>query len=225
MDVLARFPRSPHEEIWIVLTARQGHPYLEVRVHHSAPPGEATASPEALGLPVALVDELSRALQVARAQLSQRGLLPAPEARPPESEPRVPPPDAGRRGGLPTLERLTNQHGRVHPRVPLEVPLEYAVRGRSPEATGLPWGQGRTVDINRGGLQVVLPERLSVFTVLAVTLHLPMGALSVVCRVVWAQFTGGIDLAATGCRHGLAFTEVGAEERRRLEGLLEELGG
>ncbi len=225
MDVLARFRRSPHEEIRLLLNARQGQPYLEIRVSHLARPGDGTVSWESLGLPVALVPDFAQALQSASAQLGQRGLLARGEPAAPEPGPPAPPLAAGRQGGVQPLGRPMGQAGRATLRVPLACAVDYAVRSSPLGATGPARGRGRTVDLSRQGLQVVLPERIPAFSVLAVTLHLPMGALSAVCQVVWAQLPTPRDLSAAGCRHGLAFTELGPEDRRRLEALVDDLGG
>ncbi len=224
MDVRAHFERGPDGEIRIVLTIRQGQRHLDLRVYHPAPPDQAAGATATLGRLAALVDKLARALRIAGGQGDEPDLPPAGDTRPQAASARAPA-VAGRRSGLPPVGRVTHQDGRGHPRAPLNVPVEYAVRRRSPEAREFPRGRGRTVDLSAEGLQVVLPERLSLFTALTVILHLPGGTLALGCRVVWAQSSREVDPAVAEYRHGLAFTDVGEEERRRLEALVAELGG
>lgn len=206
MDVIARFDRSPGEEVQVAIITRHGQPWLEVRVRQTSHAVEGGASPEGFSLPMALLGELDRAIQAAREALRQHE---APAAQ------------TVRRAATPVLGRWSGQKARAHPRVPLECAVEYAVRRQASEGEAPPRRRGRTTDISRDGLELLLPERISIFNVLRVDLHLPQGTLSLLGEVVWAQSSKAA--AAAGIRHGLRFTEMGPQERQRLDRLLEDL--
>ena len=214
MELLARFDRSPHEEIRLTLISWQGDPCVEFRVYSRALPGGGVVGPESLHVPVGGLEELEWAVQIARERLRQR--KPPPPAA--EDSP-------GPRAGLPLAGRVGVHQGRAHPRPPLTCPVEYAVRGRTGEGKDPEWRRGQSLDVSRNGLQVLLPERLSVLTPLQIALRLPRAALGVGCEVVWAQLSQGAARAGEGYRHGVRFTDVEPRARRSLDLLLEDIGG
>ncbi len=222
MEVIARFDRGAHEEVRISLAEQQGRPYLDVRVYHKWPLGGAAPSPEGIRLPLELFGALGRAIEAAGGQLRRRAALsPEEPAAPPGVDTRstlAPAPGGGRLlSGSP--ER---PGGRAEARLPLTCPLEYTVRGASRGREDPLLGRGRTADISRGGMQVLLPQRVSVLNVLLVTLQMPWGFLSLVGEVVWAQLSRAAQPAGGGVRHGLRFTDVGPQERHVLDQLLEQ---
>ncbi len=215
MELLACVDCGPAAEVRFLLVDWQGHLSLEIRVFQKTPTGADVAQSEGLRFPVEVVANLERAIRSVGDGLRRRGIAPERTGALPEGlggGPRGTP--AGRRS-LPALGRWGVHQGRTEERVPLECPLEYAVRAQRQ--------RGRTVDIGRGGLQVLLPERISTLNRLYVTLHLPGETLSVLCEVVWAERTQGMG-PAQGYRHGLRFRDVGPHERDCLERLLTELG-
>ncbi len=216
MDVIARFDRGPGEEVRVAIVTRHGQTWLEFRVHRMSPADEGGA--EGFSLPTALLGELDRAIQAAREALRQ------PEA-PPRREGGAPAAPAAPRAGMPIVGRWGGQQGRIDARLPLACAVEYAIRGRASGGETPQRRGGRTTDISQTGLGLLLPERISILNVLRVDLRLPQGVLSLLGEVVWAQSSRAADAAAEGFRHGLRFTEVGPEERRRLDHLLADLGG
>jgi hypothetical protein len=80
--------------------------------------------------------------------------------------------------------------------------------------------RGRTRNINHGGAQLVLQERIPILSQVTVTMELPVGIISLPCEVVWAQLSGLTVMAGRECRHGVRFTAVGPEERSVLDRLL-----
>ncbi len=222
MQEVARFDRGPNEEVRVSLTDRQGQTFLELRVHPDPPD-----APETFRLPATLLGELDRALQAAREALRLREAAPQPSPGTPErpGTGSASPSSHVPRAGMPIVGRWGMQSGRTDVRVPLECFVEYSVRGRGAGAEKPPRRRGRTIDISRHGLGLLLPERVSIFNVLQIDLHLPQGVLSLLGEVVWAQLSKSADPTGEGCRHGLRFTEMGPEERRHLDRLLEDLGG
>jgi len=210
MGVIACFDRGPGEEVRVAIVTRHGQTWLEFRVHQTSPADEAGA--EGFSLPTALLGELDRAIQAAREALRQ------PQAPPPA-------PPAAAPAGMPVLGRWGGQQGRIDARLPLACAVEYIIRGRASGGQTPRRRGGRTTDISRTGLGLLLPERISILNVLRVDLRLPQGVLSLLGEVVWAQSSKAADAAAGEFRHGLRFTEVGPEERRRLDHLLVGLGG
>ncbi len=214
MELLARFDRSPHEEVRLTLTSWQGSPCVELRVYSRALPGGGVVGREILRVPVAALERLEWAVQIARERLHQRespsragGGLPGPPA------------------GFPVAVRVGVHQGRAYPRAPLACPVEYAVRSRAGEGKDPEWRRGQSLDVSRNRLQVLLPERLSVLTPLQIAMQLPQAALGVECKVVWAQVSQGVAGAGEGHRHGVRFTDVEPRARRSLDLLLEEIGG
>ena len=65
--------------------------------------------------------------------------------------------------------------------------------------------QGRTVNISRGGLMLLLPQVLSQGTALEVTLQIPPGPLTAAGTIVWADPRGRQTLGKL-IKHGLNFT-------------------
>jgi hypothetical protein len=226
-ETLAVFSRGPFEEVRVSLVRRADQNCLEIRVYHK-PLGGGPVLPtgEIILVPEALLDKLLRALQLAGETLRRRTLEVRDEpplvqmeggdakvvGAPPSAPPRPAPPAPARFGVM--------AHGRADRRIPLNSPLEYAVRGKQGQ-TG-EWRNGRTKDINRIGMQVVLPERIPVLTTVLLTLQLNDGPLSVMTEVVWAQLARGLDMAAKGCCHGVRFIALGPAELQRIQRLLHE---
>ncbi len=225
-ETLAVFNRGPFEEVRVSLVRRGDQNCLEIRVYHK-PLGGGPALPtaEAILVPQALLDKLHRALQMAGDTLRRRAL----EAR--DEPPMVQmeggdakvvglPPGAPLRPGPPAPARFgVMAHGRADRRIPLNCPLEYAVRAKQEQTAE--WRNGRTKDINRIGMQVVLPERIPVLSTIVLSLQLPDGPLTVMTEVVWAQLARGPDLATKGCCHGLRFIALGPMELQRILRLLD----
>ncbi len=224
MDVIARFDRSPQEEIRACLVTRAGQQFLELRVFRKAAPGEPEPSPslEGISLPLGQFADFSLAIRAVEEALRQGNLLARPS---PAQAPKLngtPPPIPGPRPCVSPLARWAGRHqGRRAGRIPLDCPVEYVVRRPSDRLPEADHRRGRTRDINHGGAQLVLQERISLLTQLTVTLHLPVGVISLPCEVVWAQLSGSTVMAGRECRHGVRFTAVGPEEGRVLDRLLE----
>ena len=226
-EQLARFDRGPFEEVRISLVQLQGRTYVELRVYRKAMGGvgEPGPSPEALLIPVEMLDRFQRAIQIASDGLRRRTAQGAPAPPPivqmvggdaevmdaPQGEP---PPVAPHK----PMYIGAKAHGRADRRILLDCPVEYVVRERQGEAGER--RQGRTKDINPFGAQIVLPERIPVLTHIVLTLRLPETSLTLLCEVVWAQFIRGADLERRGCCHGVRFLDVGAAESRILQRLL-----
>jgi hypothetical protein len=224
MDLIARFDRGPREEVRASLVARDGQAYLDLRVWNKPATGEQEPFPsdEGIRVPLTLFGKLARAIQAVEATLRRRNLLPgeAPEITQMVggATALVPGP---RMSGPPPAGVGAQQLGRADLRVRLDCQVEYAIRSRVPPERRAARRRGRTKDIGSSGAQVVLPERVPILTVLEVTLHLPVGVITLPCEVVWAQHLSAAALARDGCRHGLRFTQVGPAE----QGLLERLVG
>ena len=223
MQVIARLDRSPHQEIRVGLVTRQGQTYLDLRVFTKPSEGERSPlrSVEGISLPLAAFPNLHRAMQAVADVLCQRGA-------PPREAPRVSPMP----GGGPTVasqpqpfvpmagHRDGRHLGRRAGRIPVDCPVEYSVGGAAEALDGPARRWGRTRDLNGTGAQLALPERIPVLTPLNLTLHLPMGGISLPCEVVWVQLSTGTVRIAKACHHGVRFTAVGPEQRRILEHLL-----
>ncbi len=222
-DLIARFDRSPREEIRVSLVNREGQTYLELRVYDKPIGGEQEPfpSPEGITVPLGLFNKLCRSIQAVEVALRRRNLLQ-------REVPAVTQMVGGetvvmgaRRPAAPP--DTEGQHlGRTELRLRLDCAVEYVVRGRARRDRVPERRHGRTKDISRTGVQVVLPERFPVLTILHVTLRLPVGVLTLPCEVVWAQHPSAADLTREGCRHGLRFTEVGPEEGRLLDRVLDQ---
>lgn len=224
-ETLAAFSRGPFEEVRVSLVRRGDQNCLEIRVYHK-PLGGGPVLPtaEAILVPQGLVDKLQRAIQLAGDTLRRRALevrdapplvqMEGGDAKvvgvPPGAPPSPAPAQPARFG--------VTAHGRGDRRTPLNCPLEYAVRGKQGQATE--WRRGRTKDINRIGMQVVLPERVPVLSTILLTLQLSDGPLTVVTEVVWAQLARGLELASKGCCHGLRFIGLAPMELQRILRLL-----
>lgn len=105
---------------------------------------------------------------------------------------------------LPLRGVLTSQKPWWQPRnrLPVDVPVRCQLQRRP--GPGL---QGRTVNISRGGLMLLLPQALSQGTVLEVTLQTPPGLLTAAGTIVWADLRGRQTLERL-IKHGLRFTAV-----------------
>lgn len=229
IDVLVRFDRGPREEIRISLVREKPHASVEVGVYGKPVAGGGDPFPvhEGITVPVELFDTLVGALHIVDAMLRKRGLLQAErmvgrieatEITPllsseptPMPRPRLGSEDSEVGAGS------TTHLGRADVRLALDCPVEYWVRSRRPRAQDLERKRGRTKDISRNGSQVVLWERISVLTMLQVTIHLPVGDVSLPCEVVWSQRATPAEIARNGCRHGLRFTAVSPREARLLQ--------
>ncbi len=224
MDLIARFDRGPHEEIRAYLVALEGQTFLELRVFPKSSAGDPdpAASSQCISLPVGQLTTIYRAIQIMQGVMSQRdassrnepAVFQMVDGEPtPMSVPLETVRTAGRWG--------VRRRGRSAGRLPLDCPVEYTVRGGAGRTRGPEGRRGRARDINRTGAQVALPERLSLLSHLHLTLHLPVGVISLPCEVVWAQLSGNSILAGKDCRHGLRFTAVGPNENQVLDRLLE----
>lgn len=222
-DLIARFDRGPREEVRASLVSREGQTYLDLRVYDKPIAGEQEPfpSPEGITVPLGLFDKLCRAIQAVEVALRRRNLLPRETPGITQmvgGEPVVP---AAPRPAAPAGSEA--QHvGRTELRLRLDCAVEYLVRGRPGREQEPERGRGRTQDISRTGVQVMLAEWIPVLTILHVTVRLPVGVVTLPCEVVWAQHAGGTDAPREGCRHGLRFTQVGPEERRLLDRLLDQ---
>ncbi len=226
-EPLASFDRGPFEEVRISLVQLRGRTYMELRVYRKAMGGvgEPAPSPEALLIPVEMLDRFQRAIQMASDGLrrtAQAAAAPAPpivqmvdgDTEVMDAPQGAPPPVAPHK----PMYIGTKAHGRMDRRIPFDCPVEYVVRDRQGEAGER--RHGRTQDINPIGAQIVLPERIPVLTHIVLILRLPETSLTLLCEVVWAQFVRGADLERRGCCHGVRFLDVGTAEARILQRLL-----
>jgi hypothetical protein len=225
MDLIARFDRGPQEEIRASLVNRDGQTYLELRVWNKLGAREQEPFPSAEGIrvPLALFGKLARAIQAVEVALRRRNLLPGETPDVTQmvggAPAVVPAPEMGR---TPTLGAVAQPLGRAAPRVLVDCPLDYTIRSRQRPVRPVVLRRGRTKDISRTGAQVVLPERVPILTALQVTMHLPVGDITLPCEVVWAVHPAGGDVVREGCRHGVRFTQVGAAEHGLLDRLVSE---
>lgn len=99
---------------------------------------------------------------------------------------------------------LTSQKPWWHARdrLPVEVPMTCRLQRRPGPAL-----QGRTRNISRGGLLLLLPQVLSPGAALEVTLHTPAGSLAAAGTIVWAD-PRGRQLPGKLTKHGLRFTAL-----------------
>ncbi|MGE5851459.1 MAG: PilZ domain-containing protein [Candidatus Methylomirabilota bacterium] len=105
---------------------------------------------------------------------------------------------------IPLRGVLTSQKPWWQPRnrLPVDVPVTCQLQRRPGPAL-----QGRTVNMSRGGLMLLLPQVLSQGTVLEVTLQTSPGLLTAAGTIVWADLRGRQALEKL-IRHGLSFTAV-----------------
>jgi hypothetical protein len=225
-ELLGSLEHGPFEEIRISVVQQRGQSYLELRVYRKPLGGAGPAAPTAEGLllPIHLLDKLLRVLETTGGRLRGR-----PPVQPPAGPPIVQmvggdpavmaEPKAQPQPAAPPRPQFVGArtHGRADRRIPLDCPVEYAVRGR--QGQGVERRRGRAKDINRNGAQVVLPERVPVLTPMVLVLRLPQYSLRLPCEVVWAQLSRGADLERQGCCHGVRFTSVGPAEAQFLERL------
>lgn len=196
MRKLDRIPRTPLEDICVLLREVQGVPHVELRVYHPPvrPDGDPTPGLERIALPVDVLPDLLRVLGETLARLVEEGLVDAASLS--EVTTMV--------SGEPILLRGT---GRCDSRREPRVPLKLRVGCRLVEAKGSLSSKvvtGETKDVSRGGLQVWLPERFSLFS-----------QVEVYMRVVGLNFHGraevvGADVHPTheGYRHSLRWLEL-----------------
>jgi hypothetical protein len=100
------------------------------------------------------------------------------------------------------LEALVERLGQVRG-VAVRVPVQRPVACRPAGAAG-PLLPGRTRDISRRGVAVVLPRSLPPWSAVELTLPTPQGPLTLAAQVVWVQPAAGGE----GVAHGLAFAEL-----------------
>ena len=109
---------------------------------------------------------------------------------------------------------------RKHPRIRIELPLDYSLVD-SEETHG-----GLIADISEGGLLVYLPEVLKQETLLRIEIlfvkGMELNPIKAIARVVWS------DLAAKAIseenRYGLEFQSFIEGDLQRLKTILEEVG-
>jgi len=99
-------------------------------------------------------------------------------------------------------------------------PLDFPITCRPKDITK-PSLQGRTGDISRGGLLLLLPEAQPVGTKLEVTIQASKEPLTVVGEVAWVEESGG-RISGGLIRHGLRFTSLGPSLSAALGLLLAE---
>jgi len=86
--------------------------------------------------------------------------------------------------------------------LPVDLPVK--CQPMNPPGTTL---QGRTGDMSRGGLLLLLPEALCPGTTLETTLHTATGPLSVAGVIVWAEPPERRTFGRA-IRHGMQFTSL-----------------
>ncbi len=103
--------------------------------------------------------------------------------------------------------------GRRHPRYPLDLSMEYQVL-KAPllRPPFLPH-PGRAEEISKGGLRLLLPERLPPLTVIRCTLNLPERPIVAEIEIVWVERGEGGAGKKPAVRHGVQFLRMGPEEQ------------
>lgn len=99
------------------------------------------------------------------------------------------------------LASLVERLGRVRG-VAVRVPVRHQVACRPAGEAG-PLLQGRTRDLSRRGVAVVLPRPLPPWSDVELTLPTPQGPLTVAAKVMWVQ--PAAEAEGEGVAHGLAF--------------------
>ena len=237
IDVLARFDRGPLEEIRVSLIREKRRTSVDVRVYGKPMAGGGDPFParEGITVPLELFDTLVAALHIVDSTLRKRGVLQRDRitghieatdiTQMVGGETTVvstPRPDLEESG----VGSWSTKHlGRADVRLALDCSVEYAVRGRQARAQEPERKRGRTKDISPTGAQVVLRERISVLTMLHVTIRLPVGDVSLPCEVVWSQRASPTEIARDGCRHGLRFTAISPREASLLRLLIDHRTG
>jgi hypothetical protein len=102
----------------------------------------------------------------------------------------------------PLRDLLVSQKSWWHPRdrLPVELPVACRLLRRTGAAV-----QGRTGNVSRGGLLLLLPQVLPPGTVLEVTLHTPTGPLTAAGTIIWGEPLGRRP-PGKPIRHGVRFT-------------------
>ena len=115
---------------------------------------------------------------------------------------------------------IVNFEKRRHPRVSLDLPVEYS-------RTDLFVHQGRAMNASEGGLLLYLPEKMKIGNHLRLKLFLTIGselnAVETLVAVVWVDLHLGKDWG--DYRTGVKFVEISAEDLDKLKGFLESLSG
>jgi CheY-like chemotaxis protein len=132
-----------------------------------------------------------------------------------------------------TIERLerdlkllmTRRRGltRRFPRVPLEAPVQWRMRGggeftETYDATGV----ART--LSEGGLMVELPAPLAVASLLDLRVEVPVGQVIAVGKVVWSRFQAEAKRGEGAYHHGVQFMGMDPDVRASLRGLIQGMG-
>lgn len=104
----------------------------------------------------------------------------------------------------PLRNLLVSQKPWWHPRdrLPVDLPVACGLQRRPGPAL-----QGRTGNISRGGLLLLLPRVLPPGTALEVTLHTPTGPLTAAGTVIWGE-PRGRHPQGKPIRHGVRFTSL-----------------
>jgi hypothetical protein len=111
-------------------------------------------------------------------------------------------------------DRLTQ---RRFPRYQIQLPLLHKTKPPLPIRFGVGW----TRNLSEGGTCVELSEHFQPMMPLRVSLQTDQGAIEVEAQVVWTGERGG---EKGGVPHGVAFTQVGADQLRALRNLIASKG-
>lgn len=110
---------------------------------------------------------------------------------------------------------------RKHPRVSIEIPLEYSIIAEGKETHG-----GISADASEGGLLVYIPEVMEIGTLLQIEILFVEGpelnTIKGIARVVWSDLA---DKESWGeNRYGLQFQTFQVGDINKLKILLKEVG-
>ena len=111
---------------------------------------------------------------------------------------------------------------RRHVRFPIQSPLDYSLIDRRTV-----YDTGMTLDASEGGLQVYLPESISIGAVLGIEIfyvdNSGLARIRAIAKVVWSKVASeqGVD----GYRYGLEFQSIDQKNAQRLELLLKKSSG
>ena len=111
---------------------------------------------------------------------------------------------------------------RRHERFPIQSPLDYSLIDRRTV-----YDAGMTLDASEGGLQVYLPESISIGAVLGIEIfyvdNSGLARIRAIAKVVWSKVASeqGVD----GYRYGLEFQSIDQKNAQRLKLLLKKSSG
>jgi c-di-GMP-binding flagellar brake protein YcgR len=109
---------------------------------------------------------------------------------------------------------------RKHPRIRVELPLDYSVVDREETHGGL------IADISEGGLLVYLPEALELGTFLRIEILFAKGmelnSVKGIAKIVWSDLA--TDTISEENRYGLEFESFIEGDLQKLKAILKELG-